>query len=102
MTTRNKRPNGAGYLFKRGKYYCYRYMINGKSKQVSLKTTRKAEAERIVSQDYLPLIQARSIEGIALHVKEVKASKTQKKTLLLGTNPHSKYLVNGLLLISQE
>jgi len=75
----SKRKHGTGNIMKRGKYYYFRYMINGKAKLISLKTTIRKEAEKIVQRDYLPVIQARSLEGIALHVKEAKSNITQKK-----------------------
>jgi len=66
----NKKTHGSGHLHKRGKFYYYRYMINGKIKDVSLKVTTELEAKKIVTKDYLPLIRAKSKEQLAVHIAE--------------------------------
>lgn len=65
-----RQSNGSGHLHRRGKIYYYRYMINGKLKDISLKVTTELEAKQIVKKEYLPLLQAKSKEQIAVHVAE--------------------------------
>ncbi len=65
-----RQSNSTGHLHKRGRIYYYRYMINGKLKDVSLKVTTEVEAKKIIKEEYLPLLQAKSKEQIAVHVAE--------------------------------
>ena len=66
----NKKTHGSGHLHKRGKIYYYKYMINGKVKDVSLKVTTEVEANKIIKKEYLPLLRAKSKEQLAVHVAE--------------------------------
>ena len=79
-----KNSHGVGHLHKRGNFYYYRYMINGKLKDVSLKVTTEADAKEKIKTEYLPLLNAKSKEQIALHVAE------------------SRKLINGLILLNSK
>ncbi len=59
-------------------------MINGKTKDVSLKVTTEAEAKEKIKTEYLPLLKATSKEQIALHVAEARKFINRVNTVKLG------------------
>ena len=64
-----------------GSYY-YRYQVNGERKAVSLKTSNQDEAIR-KAKDYVPVVQASSIEVISAHVKLARRLENARQKLLL-------------------
>ena len=66
----NKKTHGSGHLHKRGKTYYYRYMINGKIKDVSLRVTDEREALNKIKDDYAPILGAKTKEQLAVHLAE--------------------------------
>jgi len=78
-----KNSHGVGHLHKRGNFYYYRYMINGKLKDVSLKVTTEADAKEKIKTEYLPLLNAKSKEQIALHVAESRKLINRVNTVKL-------------------
>ncbi len=66
---------------KGGSYY-YRYQINGRRKEIPLKTHDKVEAER-KAKDLIPIAKASSVEIIAAHVNHAKGFAKQLQQLPL-------------------
>jgi hypothetical protein len=77
----NKKTHGSGHLHKRGNIYYYKYMINGKVKDVSLRVSDEREAQDIVKKQYLPLIRAKSKEQLAVHIAESRKLVAKTKSV---------------------
>jgi integrase len=63
----HNRAKGTGTIYKRGKFYHFQYMVEGKLHRVSLKCTSKKEAEK-KADELLPALNARTREEVATHV----------------------------------
>ena len=79
---RIKLSTGTVYQTSKGGNYYFRYQVNGERKCVSLKTANQEEAIR-KAKEFIPTVQASSLEVIASHVKVARKLATQAKSLPL-------------------
>ena len=81
--SKSRRSRGMGGIILRGEKFYYRYNVGGKVKQVSLHTSNLAEAEKIVAEEYEPMVRLRSKEEMAVHIAvSRKYVKPREKTTL--------------------
>jgi integrase len=66
------RSKGMGSVYKRGKTFYLQYMVNGKLKKLSLKTTSKREADKKAKELLSPVQAADTKEKIAIQVAEAR------------------------------
>ena len=79
---RIKLSTGTVYQTSKGGNYYFRYQVNGERKCVSLKTATQEEAIR-KAKEFIPTVQASSLEVIASHVKVARKLAAQVKSLPL-------------------
>ena len=79
---RIKLSTGTVYQTSKGGNYYFRYQVNGERKCVSLKTANQEEAIR-KAKEFIPTVQASSLEVIASHVKVARKLAAQAKSLPL-------------------
>ena len=73
---RIKLSTGTVYQTSKGGNYYFRYQVNGERKCVSLKTANQEEAIR-KAKEFIPTVQASSLEVIASHVKVARKLAAQ-------------------------
>jgi integrase len=76
------RTKGTGSIYKRGKTFYLQYMVNGKIKKVSLKTTSKREADKKAKELLSPIQTADTKEKIAIQIAEARDLLPKYKLLL--------------------
>lgn len=79
---RIKLSTGTVYQTSKDGNYYFRYQVNGERKCVSLKTANQEEAIR-KAKEFIPTVQASSLEVIASHVKVARKLAAQAKSLPL-------------------
>ena len=81
---KEKLPLGTIYQVKEGGNYYLRYQINGKRKNVNLKTDNYDEAVKEYNR-LLPTLQATTVEVVAAHVTNARQLAGRMKHLTLGS-----------------
>lgn len=75
---KHNRPKGSGSIYKRGKFFHFQYMVEGKLHRVSLKCNTRKKAEK-KANELFPILSAKTKEEVATHVGIARKLITTKK-----------------------